>query len=83
MEVANDEAELGGELALGLLVPLGAVVPIAEIAIEREEDDSELRLAAGLALHATDAIEIGVAGLLRADWGAVVNLTWERSPVGD
>jgi hypothetical protein len=84
----DEEAEFGVETALSLLVPLGRVIPIAEVGLEREGDENELQLAGGFAWLASESVEVGLAGLMsRADeateWGAVVNVTWERNLGGE
>jgi hypothetical protein len=91
VEVATggeEEAEMVREVALSLLVPLGALTPIAEIGFEREGEENAIALAGGLAWHGSGPLEIGLAGLMRngegaAEWGAVVNFTWEGSLTTD
>ncbi len=89
MEVPSGGAEEDGdsrfvtEGALSLLFPMGSVVPVAEVGFEREEG-TELDVAAGFVWHASRAVEVGLAGLMTrgeddTEWGALVNLTWERS----
>jgi hypothetical protein len=81
------EAEFGVETALSLLIPLGSLIPIAEVGIEREEE-TEVMAAAGFAWHASSSVEVGLAGLMsrgeeETEWGAVANLTWERNLGGE
>jgi hypothetical protein len=89
VETAGEEvAQMVSEVALSLLVPFGVVTPIAEIGFEREGDENAIAFAAGLAWHGSGALEIGVAGLMSngegaAEWGAVVNFTWEGSLTTD
>jgi hypothetical protein len=89
VETAGEEvAQRVSEVALSLLVPFGVVTPIAEIGFEREGDENAIAFAAGLAWHGSGALEIGVAGLMSngegaAEWGAVVNFTWEGSLTTD
>lgn len=83
----DEEGELGVETALSVLVPLGSIIPIVEVGIEHEQE-TELLLAAGFAWQAAEGIELGLAGLAargeeETEWGAVVNLTWERSLGGE
>lgn len=82
------EAEFGIETALSLLVPLGSIIPIAEVGVEREEEETEVMAAAGFAWHASSSVEVGLAGLMsrgeeETEWGAVANVTWEGNLGGE
>ena len=83
----DEEAALGLESTLSLLLPLGSIVPVVEVGWEREEE-SELLLSGGLVWLATEGIELGFAGLATrgedgTEWGAIANLTWERNLGGE
>jgi hypothetical protein len=87
VEEGMGEREAVAEGALSFLAPLGAVTPIAEVAVERE-GETELRSVAGLVWHPSEALELGLAGLMsrgedETEWGAAINITWEADLAGD
>ncbi|WP_437477048.1 hypothetical protein WME75_27505 [Sorangium sp. So ce1014] len=83
----RDAAELGLGVALGVVWPLGAVVPTVELAAELD-DAASLLLASGVLWHPARGLELGAAlelGLLgeTPDAGLLLLVTREIELAGD
>jgi hypothetical protein len=84
---STEAAEVGVEVALGVFVALGSLIPTLELAGEFE-DESELSLAPGLLWHPCCELELGLAvpiGLTKGSAGAglLLHATWEIDLGGD
>lgn len=75
------ETEVGGDLAVGLFKPFGALVPVFEFALAFEDEGATVQVAPGLIWHPGYELEVGLAVAIdlseAANRAVLFTSTWE------